>query len=277
MAGGDPVTTAPKPLPAHGTQTRYKGAKNGSYPPCKCDLCVRAHTNACKRRALAHLAGVPPLYPAEPLRAHVQTLEDAGMSRDLIARRATVSHATISYLMRGLGKAVRREKALRILAVQAGDFDALAERPAAGSMRRVRAMYWMGHSPLAISAASGIGENTISNIANGHQEIVQTPTALAIAAAYRALSVRQGSSYKARKRARDLGWHGPMAWDSDIDDPNAVPDTDTGPSRSRIEHQPCGTTAAYRRHLRNKEPIDEACQLANRLHVAARKTTRAAA
>jgi hypothetical protein len=268
------VTTASRPLPDHGTQTRYKGARNGNYPPCRCTTCVRAHSLACKRRTLAHISGTPPLYPAEPLRAHVQALEAASMSRDLIARRARVSHATISYLMRGLGQSVRREKALRILAVQPGDFDALAERPVEGTMRRVRAMYYLGHAPKTIAAHARVAESTISAIANGHHDIVQTPTAAAIATTYKTLSRRRGDSWKAAARAQRLGWHGPLAWDANIDDPAARPDIDEPKQTGPIELQPCGTTAAYRRHLRRSEPLDEACRQANAIDAAARKAAR---
>jgi hypothetical protein len=196
------------------------------------------------------------------------------MSRDLIARRAGVSHATISYLMRGLGQSVRREKALRILAVQPGDFDALAERPVEGTMRRVRAMYYLSHNPKTIAAHARVAESTISAIANGRHDIVQTPTAIAIAMAYKTLSRRRGTSKKAAARARQMGWHGPLAWGSDIDDPAAQPDVAEPAKAGPMERQPCGTTAAYRRHLRHSESIDEACRLANSLDAAARKAAR---
>lgn len=242
------MTSPTRPLPSHGTQTRYKGARNGSYPPCRCDACKRAHSIGCKKRTLAHLAGQPPLYPGEPLRAHVQHLIERGMSRDLIARRAHVSHATISYLIRGLTQSCRREQALRILAVTPGDFDPVAERPVAGSMRRIRAMYWMGHNPATIAARSGVGISTISHIANGHQQIVQGPVAAAIAAAYRALSTRPGTSTKARRRAIDLGWHGPLAWGGDIDDPAAQPDA-TGEQTESIARKRDGHRNDEIKHL----------------------------
>ncbi|WUH94597.1 hypothetical protein OG900_33580 [Streptomyces sp. NBC_00433] len=258
------MTTAVRPLPPHGTPTRYKGARNGSYPPCKCAACVRAHSLSCKKRTLAHIAGTPPLYPAEPLRQHIRTLTDTGMSQDLIARRAHVSHATVNYLMRGLTKGCRREKALRILAVTPGTFDAVAERPVTGTMRRIRALYAIGHNNVTIAGASGVAASAISSIANGHQSIVQGTTAAAITAAYKTLSKRPGTSAKAKSRARKLGWHGPLDWD-DIDNPAAQPDPGTEPAaKSPVELQPCGTSAAYRRHLRRSEPICTACRDASR-------------
>lgn len=217
--------TSQRPFPRHGSETRYKGARNGSYPPCRCSKCQRAHTRACARRTLAHLAGTPPLYPAGPLREHVTMLVAARMSHELIARRARVSPSTIRYLMAGKSKSCLREQALRILAVTPGDWDGQCARPVDGTRRRIQAMYWMGHSLDAIIAASGIGHNTISGIANGRHTVVKTATAAGIARAYRQLSARQGGSERAAKFARARGWHGPLAWGDDIDNPEALPDT----------------------------------------------------
>lgn len=218
-------TVPTRRVPSHGTPSRYKGARDGYFPPCRCRACTHAHSTACTRRALAHLAGTPPLYPGEPLRQHVQTLIDTGMSYDLIARRANVAAATISYLMRGLTQSCRRDRALRILAVTPGDFDAPAERPVLGSMRRIRALYAIGHNHETIGAAAGLAPSVISHIANGHHQIVRGTNAAAIHAAYRTLAWQTGTSSRARSRARAGGWAGPLAWDpSTIDDPSAQPD-----------------------------------------------------
>lgn len=242
-------------VPRHGTQSRYKGARNGAWAPCRCTVCVTGHTRACSVRQLAHLGGTPPLHPAGPLVEHIQHLVDRGMSQDLIARQAGVSHSTVNYLMRGLTKSCRRELALRILAVKPGDYDPAAVRPAAGTVRRIRAMYAIGHNPKAISAAAGgLATSSISAYANGHSEIAKGASAAAIAIAYKTLSIQQGNSAKARARARQMGWHGPLAWGADIDDPTAVPDLGEHPAELRrgelaelrkgeIEHlAACGVT-----------------------------------
>lgn len=218
------MTTATK-IPDHGTQYRYKGARNGSWPPCRCDTCLHAHTKSCAKRTLAHLAGQPPLYPGAPIRQHIQTLQEAGMSYALIARRANVAKSTVSYLHRQLTQSCQRDKALRILAVTPGDFDAHAERPADGTTRRVRALYAIGHNHETVAAESGLHSATISHLANSRYRIVCGSTAAAVAAAYKTLSTRPGTSTKARARAAAEGWHGPLAWGSDIDNPHAQPDT----------------------------------------------------
>ncbi|MEU3793412.1 WhiB family transcriptional regulator [Streptomyces fructofermentans] len=41
------------------------------------------------------------------------------------------------------------------------------------------------------------------------------------------------------------------------------PRSQTGPSRLPGEPAPCGTRAAYQRHVRRGEPVDDACRVAN--------------
>jgi DNA-binding NarL/FixJ family response regulator len=45
------------------------------------------------------------------------------------------------------------------------------------------------------------------------------------------LSRIPGPSQRARNDARRKGWHGPLAWDDDIDDPTAKPDIDQHPDK----------------------------------------------
>jgi hypothetical protein len=46
-----------------------------------------------------------------------------------------------------------------------------------------------------------------------------------------------------------------------------MPDpTVTGPRRGPNARAACGTPAAYKRHIRNNEPIDDACRAANAEH-----------
>ncbi|MBB5932363.1 helix-turn-helix domain-containing protein [Streptomyces echinatus] len=145
------------------------------------------------------------------------------MSYALIARRAGVSDATITYLVRGITKNPKRDKALRILAVKPADFDASAYRPSFMAIRRLRALYVLGHNPTVIGAAASLDPSTISHVANGRYETVEAATDRGIRRAYATLSTRIGASAKARKRALALGWHGPLAWD-DIDDPKCKPE-----------------------------------------------------
>jgi DNA-binding CsgD family transcriptional regulator len=219
-------TTGTKTIPPHGTQYRYKG-RPGVWPGCRCTKCTRAHTLACTQRALAHLRGEPPLHPAGPVIAHIRHLNETGMSTDLVARRAGVSPNTLSYLLRGLTKTCRRTNALKILAVQPGDFDDVAEVPSLGSRRRLQALYALGHSPRTLAAATKLCPSSVTHIANGKVAKVDAATANAISQAYVSLSAVEGSSDAARRRATQMGWRDPLWWEDmgHLDDPTFDPAT----------------------------------------------------
>lgn len=215
--------TKARQLPRHGTEYRYRGPKDGSWPGCRCPECTHAQVRGGKVRRLQHLRGEEPLYPGAPLVEHIEKLHDSGMSYALIARRAKVADTTVTYLVRGVTKSCKRDIALRILAVKPADFDAKAKRPAFRSTRRVQALYAIGHNPQTIAAEADLDPYTVSQVANGRYEFFQAATERGIRTAYNRLCTIPGPSEKAKRRAAKLGWHGPLAWD-DIDDPAAKPE-----------------------------------------------------
>jgi len=219
-----PTTGTTPHIPPHGTQYRYRG-RDGAWDGCRCTPCTNAHTRACKQRELDRLSGRPPMHPGAPVIAHVKTLNEVGMSNDLVARRAGVSPNLLSGLMRGLTKDCRRDTAIRLLAVQAGDFDEIAEVPSTGSSRRIQALYAMGHGQRVLADATGLCESSVSHIANARTKKVDASTAAAICRAYHQLAGTSGSSNAARRRAAQMGWRDPLWWEDmgHIDDPDFDP------------------------------------------------------
>lgn len=212
-------------IPAHGTEARYKGTRSGSRPPCRCDLCTRGNRLAGVRRKRAHAAGIDVLVGADTLVPHIRKLVASKMSQTLIARRAGVSQTTISYLLNGKIQSCQHDKAVGILAVQPGEFDEKAERPALGATRRVRALYATGHGRDGISAVCGVAPCTIGQIANCRYGLIDGRTDAAIRLAYRLLADTRGTSWKARQRAQSMGWAPVGAWDDEaLDDPQGKPD-----------------------------------------------------
>lgn len=63
----------------------------------------------------------------------------------------------------------------------------------------------------------------VRRLADRYHPTVHVDTAARVAAAYRALVDRAGPSPISARRARAKGWHPPVAWGADIDDPAAVP------------------------------------------------------
>lgn len=240
------------PVPPHGSESRYKGTRSGSRPPCRCKLCTRGNRLAGIRRERARAAGEQLLIGRDILLPHILELQASGMSQALIARHAHVSQTTISYLINGHIESCHRDKALGILAVRPSQFDELSERPALGASRRARALYAIGHGRESIAAASGLSPCTIGQIANSRYTLIDGRIDAAIRLAYRTLGNSHGPSVKARRRAESQGWAPPGVWD-DIDDPDAVPDW-TG-------H--CGSDRGYWMHQRQNLPMCPRCKTAH--------------
>lgn len=216
--------TTTKPLPPHGTEARYKGST--TRPACRCQLCVRGWTRAGQRRELLRLAGTPAsLAPAEVAAVieHIRTCRNAGMSQCLIARRAQVAQSTISRLLSRDNIGCLRAQGERILAVRPGDFDDIADRPALGTIRRIRGLYYAGHGPQSICRHATLSLTLVTELAGADYESVAPATEATIRLACAALNGVTGIGRAARRRAQREGWAPLAAWD-DIDDPNAVPD-----------------------------------------------------
>jgi predicted DNA-binding protein (UPF0251 family) len=179
-------------------------------------------------------------------------LQASGMSQTLIARRAGVSQAVISYLTTGRSKTCQVEKARRILAVQPRQFDGNAERPALGFTRRIRALYSLGHSRVYISQLSGLSKSSITQLAEGRWNTIDNLAATTLDSLYHQLALTRGTSWRNERRAAAEGWAPPGAWD-DIDDPNAMPDW-TG-------H--CGTNHGYWLHRHQQIAVCTRCQTAH--------------
>ncbi|UPZ27711.1 hypothetical protein MUK60_07665 [Streptomyces sp. LRE541] len=264
------MTTAVKPLPPHGSDARYKGNRTGTRPPCRCKLCTRGHRQADVQRELRRLNGERNLVPIGEVLPHIKMLRASGMSQTMIARQAGISQAVISYITTGRNKTCQTEKARLILAVQPRRFTGNAERPAIGSIRRVRALYSLGHSRAAISTLSGLSVASISLLAEGRWNVIDNRAATALAGAYQELAHSRGTNWQNQRRAAAEAWAPPGAWD-DIDDPAAIPDW-TGY---------CGTDRGYWTHQRQQLPMCPRCEtahqqwLAEHAHLTAQELNRA--
>ncbi|MEU6990304.1 helix-turn-helix domain-containing protein [Streptomyces sp. NPDC046465] len=213
-----------RPIPPHGSEARYRGTRTGR-PGCRCNDCVRGQRQAGIARERRLLRGERNMIPRAELLPHIQTLVDSGMSRILIGRYANVAQSTITYLINGRSQACRHDVAARILAVQPSHFDNISERPAIGTIRRVRALYSLGHSRHTIATLTGLSTAGISLLADGRWTVIDGSRAAAVDRAYRQLITTRGTSWKNQRRAAAEGWHGPLAWDA-VDDPQATPDVD---------------------------------------------------
>jgi hypothetical protein len=175
---------------------------------------------------------------AAPAAAHVRTLLAAGWNLRQISDAADCAPRVVSYLAHDRQATTRKDIAERILAISPHPAPAPAQYvDATGTVRRVRALVTMGYTLRQLSAEIGIWPANLARIARGELAQVTVGTADATAGVYRRLGRRPGPSRTAAARARRDGWHSPLAWGDDIDDPAVHPDTaeTPGPELKRDE------------------------------------------
>ncbi|MFE4915881.1 hypothetical protein ACFRCX_30725 [Streptomyces sp. NPDC056652] len=96
-----------------------------------------------------------------------------------------------------------------------------------GAVRRIRALYALGHYQYQIAELSGLSRDFVSDLAAGQWAALSVDRDRAVRRAYDQLAMTVGTSWKTRRWAERKGWVPPLAWDDDaIDDPKAFPQTD---------------------------------------------------
>jgi hypothetical protein len=191
----------------HGTVGRYKGTR--SQEGCRCRPCTDAAVHEDARRVLDRLAGRPRSVPSGPAWQHILLLRKAGLNDAAIARAAGIGTRTS---IARLG----RSTADKILSVGLDHRPTVTEHvPATGAIRRVRAMFRLGHSGQHIADRAGMDRQRINKLANAQQVTLRRDLDASIRRAYAELATTTGSNTKAINLAVRCGWHGP--------DPTATP------------------------------------------------------
>lgn len=212
-----------RPAHPHGTTARYNG--NRSTPACRCPLCRRAAVRADAVREIERLAGNPRRVPTAPVREHVEQLRAQGLLDSDILRAAGITSQSI---MRGGDKqpTMSRARAQAILAIPLDHQPDSGYVAAAGAIRRVQALCSIGHSAASIAQHLGVTRQWITRLAQGRQNKVSFALSRSIKDLYAQLVLERGTCARAIQAAQRNGWHGPDAWDDDIDDPKAVPNAE---------------------------------------------------
>ena len=153
-------------------------------------------------------------------RAHLAKLRESGMGVDTIAQAMGIRKNTLWEIIREQRpEGIKPDTERRILAVQ--------PRPAwvdsTGSVRRLRALAALGHTFDKAAAELGLHHRTVSKIACGHVPTLHRETADRITLLFERWSMIEGPSARIKSGARNKGWAPPLAWDDDIDDPEATP------------------------------------------------------
>lgn len=247
------MTTATRTPPPHGTLSRRK------YHRCACELCIENYREYERLRHRKQGYGTwQPYIDAEPVRQHLLTLHDAGLSYAVIADRIGHQKATITRFIYPLGpkrhhkKRVTPELAAKILAVTAEDLTP-GMLDATGTGRRIHALAALGWPMIGLGPHIGIAPQSVRRL--GVQKQVFPATARAVAECYEDLrhkrpednGIADWVALKTRNLAARHNWHDPQWWDDmgHIDDPNFDPDAAEKPlgrnelaahRRAEVEH-----------------------------------------
>lgn len=188
------------------------------------------HSAYTKQQHLDREQGITRCVDPAPATEHVrQLLERTGASRRAIAEAAGINPGIISDLLLGARKQLVRSTASALLAVQPHQLRNRHYRrgfvPKVGAVRRLRALMAIGHSAGQIAAATGgqLSAQALSNVLYQKGEWVTHFKHHVICNAYRQLATRPGNNPWTLGKARAAGWPSPLAWDENIDDPDATP------------------------------------------------------
>lgn len=202
--------------PDHGDHRLYRHG-------CRCQECRDADRNNRKKGELRRHRGVSGHVPGPLVAAHINALTNSGWTRAQIAATSGVSDRAIGYILTGQTR-VQRGNAVKLLRLQP-----LLEAPridVTGTRRRIQALAAIGWPVTRTAALAGVSDRYAFDVLGGHIATIERAIADRYAAVYRTHFDKPGPSRFARSIARRNGWHGPLAWDGNIDDPHAVPDVD---------------------------------------------------
>jgi hypothetical protein len=237
----------------HGTRTAYVKDQ------CRCAACRAANSaasrTAYRQRVFGHWA---PFVDAAPARAHIETLREAGIGVDQIARLAGLPSSHIRELVphtrtgRRPIQRVRPETAQRLLAIAVTDANCAPRShvDATGTRRRLQALVAIGWTRTALAAE--LCRSTTSLTRSMTSEAVTASTARQVRDLYERLWDEQphhdtddelAAINTARALAASHGWSPPMAWDDIDTDPSPCvdpPDLTDEPDQIAIERAIAG-------------------------------------
>ncbi|MCM6777741.1 hypothetical protein NDR87_30080 [Nocardia sp. CDC159] len=220
--------------------------------------------------------GAPGYVPFEPIRDHIASLNALGLPCASIARDAGCTADCVVDIRHGRWATVRIRQATAIMAVTYHPNERQGLVLALGAIRRLRALYRIGWTWVALSEQTGLTQSNLSQLTRPGRlrTLIPWDTWVAVRDAYERLSGTPGTRGRAklaRREAQDRGWPAPLDWDGlDIDDPRVVVQP-SGPA------QITARTVARDRRERVKEQMRRdltARQIAERVGISERQVLR---
>lgn len=221
----------PRQPTVHGTRTGY------STHGCKCDRCRAKNTAEQRKTRRQQLYGTYDRFvPAQDVRAAVQALEDAGLTRRQVADAAGLTLYGLNVIMSGKTKRSLKTTLEQIQAVKPDPY--LYGAPEArldctGAVRRLRALAAIGWTITDLANEIGIDRANLAKYMDGTYRRMARYRLLIIRDMYERFWDQPKDNKRALNYARKQGWHPPLAWDDDeIDSPSATPHLGKGRSRA---------------------------------------------
>lgn len=225
--------------PQHGTRACYLRG-------CRRDECRDANRRYCKQYRVTTIHQ-PIRVDATPVINRLNSWVDQGYSQTQIQRVTNIASGDISKILNKKQRTVHPDLARRVLTAPdptGAPYHAVTD--STGTIRRAQALHVIGYPLYQIAENVPMAYNHLGRILDSQPPTVRLSVAHGMTALYKRLRWVPGPSKYAPFSARRRGWHGPFAWDGNIDDPAAVPDTDPAGPRS-------GKAAPKRDSLRNDE------------------------
>jgi len=185
-----------------------------------------------RKRQTAYGRWTPDRVVAEPVRAHVDALNAAGISKRQLAKLAGIDRSVLATLLHGKpGRPpaawITSGTAQKILAIAipCDPTEVAADRhriPAVGARRRLRALVSAGWPMSHLAAELGVTPSNFGPLIHG-RSMVTVRRHRDVVALFDRLQLNPGPSMRARNYGLKKHWPLPMQWDEEaIDDPTAT-------------------------------------------------------
>lgn len=189
---------------------------------------------------------IPPIHA----KTHLLALAERGWSQSSIEAATGVARCALKAILNDSVQQIHWTTQQRILALPIHDPSPRHGVASHGAVRRLQALYALGHPLDVIAARVHRAPTFLSDIVNGRKPFISSATDKAVRRAYDELWMIVGPSIRAQRRAMRNQWATPLYWDDErIDDPAGFPDW-TG-------H--CGSPDGWLLHVVNQETPCAAC------------------